>query len=347
VSNVDTGGAEPASVTGPDADRGTDSDTTAPTTKAGSPWRARVFLALRVLTVAVVGYFVVATTVDLWPDVRETFGRLSWPVLIISTVFAALSIGASMVGWRSILADLGHPIPLRAAAQINLVGQLGKYVPGSVWAYVLQMQLARRVGVPRSRGFLASLVLTLIGVTAGVTVGALGLRAMAERGDSTSRAVLYVALALLPVALAYCNPWALSRLIGLALRITRRDPLARSLSWRGVLGTFGWAVLGYAFAGVHLWLLAGSVAGTGVKGLVTCASAFALAMIAGTFAFLLPSGLGVREFVIAATLSGAGVPYGQAYALALVSRLLITVADVVAAGSAALVAARRVRDPAS
>jgi uncharacterized membrane protein YbhN (UPF0104 family) len=316
-------------------------DTTAP---PASRLRGRVLLALRILTIAVVGYFVIATTAHLWPDVRDTFGRLSWGVLVAATIFAGLSIGAAMLGWRSIVADLGHPLPLRDAAQINLVGQLGKYVPGSVWAYVLQMQLARRVGVPRSRGFLASLVLTLLGVTAGVGVGSLGLHTMANRGDGTSRAVLYVALALLPIALAYANPWALTRLIRLALRVTRRDPLARSLTWRGVLTTLGWSVLGYGFAGVHLWLLAGTVAGTGLGGLVTCSAAFALAMIAGTFAFLLPSGLGVREFVIAATLAGAGVPYGQAYALALVSRLLITVADVAAAGGAAAIALRRVRE---
>ena len=48
--------------------------------------------------------------------------------------------------------------------------------------------------------------------------------------------------------------------------------------------------------------------------------------------------------ISAATLAGAGVPYGQAYALALVSRLLITVADVATAGGAAAVALRRVRE---
>jgi uncharacterized membrane protein YbhN (UPF0104 family) len=268
--------------------------------------------------------------------------------MIGSTFFAVLSIGAVMMGWRSILADLGHPLSVRAAAQINLVGSLGQYVPGSVWAYVLQMQLARRFGVPRSRGFLASLVLTAIGISSGVLVGSLGLRAMATMTGpdaQTGRYVMWISLALVPVVIAYTNPWVLTRLIGLALRLTRREPLERPFSARGLAITFGWGTLGYVFSGLHLWLLAGTVAGTGLRGVVIAAAAMALAIIAGTVAFILPSGFGVREAVISATLSGVGVPPGQALALALVSRLLMTVADVGGAAIATVVALRKVGPP--
>src|SRR5437899_1518374 len=78
--------------------------------------------------------------------------------VVTSTLAALLAIGATMLTWRSTLADLGHRLPVRAAAQINLVGQLAKYLPGTVWAYVLQAELGRRFGVPRSRSLLASLV---------------------------------------------------------------------------------------------------------------------------------------------------------------------------------------------
>jgi uncharacterized membrane protein YbhN (UPF0104 family) len=319
---------------------------TTPVPQPAPRWRGRLFLALRVLTVLVVAIFVVRTTVQLWPEVRDTITGLSTGVVLGATLAAALAMLATALAWRAIVADLGHQVPVRDAAQINLVGQLGKYVPGSVWAYVLQAQLARRVGIPGSRGFLASLMVTILGITAGITIGSLGLPAIAsstEGGSGAGRAVVYVALAILPFALVFAHPWVLTRAVGIVLRLARREPLRRSLSWRAVLAAIGWAVVGYAFSGVHLWLLAGAVAGTGVRGLVACTVAFALAMTAGVFAFILPSGIGVREFVIAATLAGAGVPYGRAYALALVSRLLFTVADVGTAGVAALAALRRVR----
>jgi hypothetical protein len=51
------------------------------------------------------------------------------------------SILVSMYGWQVMVDDLGKPIGHRRGAQICLVGQLGKYMPGSAWAYVLQMEL--------------------------------------------------------------------------------------------------------------------------------------------------------------------------------------------------------------
>jgi glycosyltransferase 2 family protein len=324
--------------------------TDAPAAGHDHKWRRRIVIAVRVIAVVVIAYFVVYTTVRQWAEVRGAFTRLSAGTVAASTLAALLAIGATMLSWRATLADLGHRLPVRAAAQINLVGQLAKYLPGSVWAYVLQAELGRRFGVPRSRSLLASLVATMLGVTAGVTIGTLGLRTMLNRPSSapyagTGRLVVYVALAVLPIALVCAHPRVLTRLAGFMLRLTRRDPLVRPLSWAGVLRTLGWSAVGYLLCGVHLWLLARSAAAPGLSGFVVCVGAFALAMIAGVFVVVAPASIGVREFVIGVTLAGLGVSFGAAYALALVSRLLFTVADVVAAGGAALVATRRVHQP--
>jgi hypothetical protein len=112
-----------------------------------------------------------------------------------------------------------------------------------------------------------------------------------------------------------------------------------------VLRVAAWSALGYLFFGVHLWLLARSQAGGGWTGLGLCVAAVGLSISVSTFVVLAPSGLGVREFLIAVTLMAVGLPYGTGYAIALASRLVATVADVLAAGGAALNAVRRVRHP--
>jgi uncharacterized membrane protein YbhN (UPF0104 family) len=83
-----------------------------------------------------------------------------------------------------------------------------------------------------------------------------------------------------------------------------------------------------------------------VRGLLVCTGAFAIAMTAGMFAFLSPSGLGVREGVLVAAMvpvlaSAGGV--GAATGIAFASRLIFTIADVSGAGVAALIAARQLR----
>jgi glycosyltransferase 2 family protein len=298
-------------------------------------------MTVRIVAALAIGYFIVATTIDQWTEVRSTFQRLSWPLVVLSLVAALAGIGANTYAWRAAIADLDHPVPIRAAGQVFLVGQLGKYLPGSVWSYVLQMELGQRVGIPRARGFLASLISTGIGITVGLVIGALGLRGTvtASRGGehaTLARSAFYLLLALLPVAIACAHPRVLTWLMGLLLRLLRRPTLARPLSWDGILRVSFWSAIGYALFGLHLWLLAHDQLGSW-SGLGGCVAAIGFAISVSTFVVVAPSGIGVREFLIAITLTALGVPFGAGYAIALASRLVATVADVVAAGGAVLI----------
>ncbi len=45
-----------------------------------------------------------------------------------------------------LLNDLGSPLPPAGSLRVFFLGQLGKYVPGSVWPAVAQMELGRDYG---------------------------------------------------------------------------------------------------------------------------------------------------------------------------------------------------------
>jgi glycosyltransferase 2 family protein len=130
----------------------------------------------------------------------------------------------------------------------------------------------------------------------------------------------------LPVVLAL-HPRVVNRAATLGLRLLRRPRPPRSLGARPIATAFAASLAAWLLQGTHLWLLCGGNP-------VTCAGAMALAMTAGTFAFLLPSGAGVREAVLVAVLTTAGRPAGQALAFALASRVMFTLADLVTASLA-------------
>jgi uncharacterized membrane protein YbhN (UPF0104 family) len=69
----------------------------------------------------------------------------------------------------------------------------------------------------------------------------------------------------------------------------------------------------------------------------------ALALAVSVFVIVAPSGIGVREFLVAVALGGFGVSFGTAYGIALASRLIFTIADIIAAGGAAAVGAHRLK----
>ena len=83
-----------------------------------------------------------------------------------------------------------------------------------------------------------------------------------------------------------------------------------------------------------------------ISGPMPAGSPVAIAMTAGLFAFVSPSGLGVREAVLVATLAPvltSSGSVGAAIAIALASRLIFTLADLLGAGLAALSGSRLVR----
>ena len=290
-----------------------------------------VFAALIFLAIG----YAIATE---WRGVRSALLTLDWPSVVLSFVAAFAGTVTSLMAWRALLADEGHPLPVLVAGRIFFVGQLGKYLPGSVWSIVMQMELAKSAGVQRGRAFTTSLAWVGLSLSTALCMGVLGFPVLA----SAHAEQVWVLVALLPFALVASAPPVLTRLVNLVLRIMRKGPLPRALSWRGVLTACAWLGATWVLFGLHLWLLANALGAPGLSGVTRCIGGFALAMAAGVVFVFAPSGAGVREALIVAALSPV-MTTGQALGIAVVSRALFILADVTSAGAAALSAARRVR----
>lgn len=293
--------------------------------------KAKILDVVRwVAIIAVVG-FAAKTLVTNWDEFWRTLSDVAWESSTLSLLALIAAIMVSTYGWQVMVDDLGKPIGYARGAQICLVGSLGKYVPGSVWAYLLQMELGRKAGLARARIFTGSLIQLGVGIVSALVVSLLA--APAVFSNSPRAMWLFV---LIPVGLAMLHPKVLTWGTSLVLRILRRPPLDHRLSWSVIGKVFGSSTAAWALQGVHLWLLANSVGTPGFSGFVLCVGAMAVAMTVGTFAFILPSGVGVREVAQVAVLTASGLTVVQATAFAIASRVMFTVADLITAGAAAL-----------
>ncbi|HEY0888890.1 MAG TPA: lysylphosphatidylglycerol synthase transmembrane domain-containing protein [Nocardioides sp.] len=295
--------------------------------------RGRLFHWGRILLVLAVVAAAVWTVQNHWAEVRGTIVEMSWRDWVPAFLVLPVAIGLSTMSWQLLVDELGEPIGVSRGAQIFLVGQLGKYLPGSVWAYVLQMELGRRAGLARARVFTATLFSLAVAVVAALVCGVLAIPSLSAN-DEALEPLRWLYL-LLPIGLVCLHPRILDRLVELAFRILRRPPLDHPVRGRAVLLSLLAAIGSYVAFGLHLWLLAHGSSGEASIGLLRlCVGAMAAAMISGLFFFVLPSGAGVRELVIVTALT----PYvgtGPAIALAAVSRVLLTVADLVTASVSA------------
>jgi glycosyltransferase 2 family protein len=298
---------------------------------AGPPPRRRRSMRLvRIALGAVALVFVVVAVVQRWHQVRHQLGQVSAGTVALSGLAVLAAVVAGMLSWRAVLADLGSPLPVRSAARVMLLGQLGKYVPGSLWSVVAQTELARDLGVPRRRSAAAGMVYNALGLGIGLLLAVVSLPALL-RSEQVPGWVVWVVV-VSPLSLAVFAPPVLTRLVNLALRALRRQPLEHPFSWAGTGRAVAWMIVMWACLSVHVWLLAiGLGAGAGAAALPSIGG-FAAAWSVGFLVIVAPAGAGVRETLLTVTLAGA-LPGGTAAALtiALVSRALVTAGDVVAA----------------
>src|SRR6266571_2532072 len=78
-----------------------------------------------------------------WTQVHAALARLAGYDVAGAAASVIAGLGAMLMAWRALLADLGSALPLPAAIRVMFIGQLGKYVPGAVWALAAKVELAR------------------------------------------------------------------------------------------------------------------------------------------------------------------------------------------------------------
>ena len=278
-----------------------------------------------VLTVAIGVWAVVAD----WHDIGPALGRIGLPISLASLALTLAALVASMWTWRVLLAGLGSPLKFSAAARVMFVGQLGKYLPGSVWPVLAQMEMGTAYQVPRSRAASAGLVNMPVSLLSAMLAA---LVTLPFTGGSTGY-LWYIAAT--PLLLACLHPKVLNYLLGLMFRLARRPPLEQPLTGRVIATSVAWSFLSWLLYGAALWLLAIRVGVPAGVGYPLSVGAFALGFALGFVVILAPAGAGVREVVIIAILSHpAGVTYSDALAVTLVWRAVTVAGDLIVAGLA-------------
>jgi len=270
-------------------------------------------------------------------EIGDAIDELSWTAIVGAEIALLIGVTTSMLAWRTILAGLGHKLHHTDAGRIFFVGQLGKYLPGSVWPVLMQMEMGVALNVPRATMFWATAVAMMLAVVTGALVGIVAVPALLTHGGAAYMLVLVA----VPLGLTLLYPPVLNRLLAFAMRVLRRPPLDQELTGPVLLRASLFTFATWLANGLHVYILAASISGGSAKLLALSIGGYALAWVAGFLVVISPAGLGVRDTLLALCL-GAAISAGAASAVALVSRLLVTLADGIVAGVALLsYAARR------
>ena len=271
-------------------------------------------------------------------DLRAAVSDLGLSAVILAGVLGL--IGTILVGqvWFSLVRGLGVAAPWFEAAPVFFVSQLGKYMPGSVWPVVAQMEFGRRWNTPRRTMLTANILMLAVLAATGLITGAALLPWSTDGGLGR----YWWTLLFLPPLLLSLHPRTIPAVLDWLFQLFGREPLQVRASGRSMLVATIWSFAVWLVMGLQLLTLVRALGLVDIAAAPTAVGGMGLAWAAGLIFIPAPAGAGVRDAVIVATFA-PHIGTAPALAVALASRVLLLLADVLLAlaGAAAFPKDRR------
>jgi hypothetical protein len=281
--------------------------------------------ARKLAAAAVVAVVFAAAAITIYRERHsfiDTLHQVGFATMLASFVLGLIGVGAAYPLWHEVLNGLGARLPWAAGARVFFVSQLGKYVPGSIWPTVVQMQAGRRYQVARRTMLTAGLLTVLLACCIGLVL-ACGLLPIY---NAHALSHYWWVLLALPFLLALLHPRALTTLLDRAFVVVHRPPLDERLPVRSTLRASGWSLLTWLGYGAHLAVLCAALGAGGFSSFVLCTGAMALAVSLGILFIPSPAGAGIREVVLVLALAPI-LDSGQALAIVVASRVILIACD--------------------
>jgi hypothetical protein len=206
--------------------------------------------------------------------------------------------------------------------RISALSNLGKYVPGKVWAVLGMVYFLKR------EGYAAATAIASTGLHQAYTIVAGGLFVSALLGaEIWGRLSLVPVLVGIGLSMIVVYPPVFSYMLNRGLKLLKREPLPYTLSFgRSLVLLFAY-VLAWVLYGTSFWCM---LKGIGLENppFWSMVAAFGAAYLLGFLALFAPGGLGVREGVLLVLVS-PHVPAGLAAAIAVAARVWMTLIELI------------------
>lgn len=255
------------------------------------------------------------------------------PFFIVSSVLLLVHLLLAGFTWDLVTRTAGANLGFRRAFAIHYLSQVGKYIPGKVWAAMGKYGLSRKAGLsPVQVG--QGLILETVFIVLGCLVTVIPLMPLvADDAGMGATGGTVLALGLAVLLLAAVHPFFFQRLASVAGRVMKTGGSVRRCSFREMLLLLPVYIGLFTFLGAAFWYLSRAF-GLDMP-FFPGIFIYPAAMGIGYLAVFAPGGLGARELttVWLIRLVVPDCEPGLPELVSLVARLWITAGEVLALGA--------------
>lgn len=226
-------------------------------------------------------------------------------------------------GWQLIIKILGVDVYYKDAFKVAFASQLGKYVPGGIWAIAGKALLCKQLNLSKSTITLSMMLETGLSVS-GATLAAL--LSFIFIKDSIINP--YILSILILAFLAFFNKSFLNFCFNKLAKILKKDFIEFDYKFSQILQILLFYLANWLIIGIAFYLYVNAITPLGKEYIFYCIAAYSLAVVGGLAVLFVPAGIGVREGILIFFLQ-ALMPLGVATIIAFSVRFLTTLIEII------------------
>ena len=284
------------------------------------------------LIVLVIFFFLGKTLFDNWQKVREYQFSFNYFYLIISLIFPILTIISFAFIWNRILRilDPQNKISNFKALKIFIYSWFGRYAPGKVLQPLGQVYLGAREGLsPR----ILTISVVFENVLFVISAFLFSLLSLSINFGSQMPGFYYIiGGAIIAGGFVVIHPKIFYPCLNFVLRKFKKAEVdsSSSLGYKEIIEIIFYDAVALTLTGIGFFFLINSIIYLPWQNIVGVIGIYTMAGIMGIIAFM-PSGLGVREGVLAGLLQFY-FPMGLAVLISLIARFWVTLSELLLLG---------------
>jgi hypothetical protein len=295
----------------------------------GITYRVNTQTIITSVVVALILFFLIRFLVNNWRQVATFDFTFTYRYLVLSFPVLFVFFFLRVYAWQAILKNMQIALPLRTCLRVSFLSMMGKYLPGKVWTVLGKIYLSDKEGVPKAEAFTSVVIEIVLEIVASIFFFFLYLFSLMEQ-PLLSPKVLYLLGVVLVGGLVFLHPRVFYTVLNALLRTLNKETIPEAITYKDIITIFLFYIVIVLVQGVAFYLFVNALLYVPFHNLVGLTACFAVAGALGTLSFFAPSGLGVREGVLALLLS-TYVISPVAVLIALLARIWVTLTEVTCA----------------
>jgi uncharacterized membrane protein YbhN (UPF0104 family) len=294
--------------------------------RKGISARLKTQTIITVVVVALILFFLIRFLISNWRQVAAFDFTFTYGYLILSFPILFVFFFLRVYAWQAILKKMKISLPLRKCLKVSFLSMMGKYLPGKVWTVLGKVYLSDKEGVPKAEALTSVIIEIVLEIVASIFFFFFYLFSIMEQ-PLLSPKVLYLLGLILVGGLVFLHPRVFYRVINTLLSKIKKETIPEAIKHSDIIPIFLFYIVIVLVQGVAFYFFVNALFYVPLQNLIGLTACLAVAGALGTLSFFAPSGLGVREGILALLLS-TYIISPVAVLISLLARIWVTLVEV-------------------